>query len=293
MHSLGQPVSGLIGALGEFFDGRRREAVIGSFVADRTGLSVNDRINPSHGENYVPGTEHPEEYVVCGVLEPTNTPADRIVWIPLEGIWRMKGHVMRGAGESYVAVPGTPIPDQHKEISAVMVKLSSNLAGQRLKQTINRRGDRYTFAWPIAQTMLDLFEKLFWFVRILEVVAYLVVAVATGAILASIYNTMNERRREFAILRSLGASRGTVFSAIVLEAASIATLGALTGYVVYAGILGAAAAVIRSSTGVVLDPFAFHPSLWAAPLGMAILGGIAGLLPASKAYATDVASNLR
>lgn len=280
-------------AVGEFFDGRRREAVIGSFVADRTGLRVNDRINPSHGEEYVPGGEHPEEYVVCGVLEPTNTPADRVVWIPLEGIWRMKGHVLRGAGENYVAIPGTPIPDQHKEVSAVMVKLSSNLAGQRLGQTINRRGDQYTFAWPIAQTMLDLFDKLFWFVRILEVVAYLVVAVATGAILASIYNTMNERRREFAILRSLGASRGTVFSAIVLEAASIATLGALAGYVVYAGILGAAAAVIRSRTGVVLDPFSFHPSLWAAPLGMAILGGIAGLLPASKAYATDVASNLR
>jgi putative ABC transport system permease protein len=279
--------------IGKFFDGRRREAVLGSFVAQRTGLKVNDKINPSHGENYAPGQEHAEVYNICGILEPTNTPADRVIWIPLEGIWRMQGHVLRGAGENYVAQPGVPIPDEHKEISAVLVKLSSNLAGRRLAETINRRGDKYTFAWPIAQTMLDLFNKLFWFVRILEVVAYLVVAVATGAILASIYNTMNERRREFAILRSLGASRATISSAIVLESATIAALGALVGYVVYAGILGGAAAIIRSRTGVVLDPLAMHPILWAGPLGMVILGGIAGLLPASKAYATDVASNLR
>jgi putative ABC transport system permease protein len=196
--------------IGKFFDGRRREAVLGSFVAQRTGLKVNDKINPSHGENHAPGQEHAEVYNICGILEPTNTPADRVIWIPLEGIWRMQGHVLRGAGENYVAQPGVPIPDEHKEISAVLVKLSSNLAGRRLAETINRRGDKYTFAWPIAQTMLDLFNKLFWFVRILEVVAYLVVAVATGAILASIYNTMNERRREFAILRSLGASRATM-----------------------------------------------------------------------------------
>src|SRR5437868_10533671 len=99
-------------------------------------------------------------------------------------------------------------------------------------------------------------------------IAYLVIVVAAGSILASLYNTMNERRREFAILRALGARRTTVFTAIVLESAAIATLGGLAGYLVYGTILSTAAVVIRAQTGVVIDPFAFHPALLAAPLGM-------------------------
>jgi len=278
---------------GRWFRADNQEAVVGSFAAERLGLKINDRIHPYHGLNFDPKQRHDEEYLVCGVLEPTNTPADRVIWVPLKGIWLMKGHVLRGAGEEYVPQRGVPIPDEHKELSAVGVKLISNIAGGRLYEDINRRGKDYTFAWPVARSLLDLFDKLFWFVAVLRIVAYLVVAVATGAILASIYNTMNERRREFAVLRSLGASRGTVFRAIVLESATIAGLGAAAGYLVYAAILGVSAAIIRSRVGVVLDPFAFHPVLVAAPLAMVLLGATAGLLPASKAYATDVASNLR
>lgn len=279
-------------AAGGPFDGQRREAVVGSFAAAQTGLRVGDEINAFHGLNFDPALEHDEVYVITGILEPTNTPNDRVIWIPLEGIWRMKGHVLRGAGEEYVAKPGVPIPDQHKMVSAVMVKLRNRIFGQQIKMDVNRQGDIATFVWPIDKVMLDLFDKLFWFVVILRYVAYMVVAVAVGAILASIYNTMNERRREFAILRSLGASRSTVFGAIVLEAATIAALGALLGFAVYAAVLGAASVILREKTGVVLDVLAPDPILWMAPLGMVLLGAVAGLLPARKAYATDVASNL-
>jgi putative ABC transport system permease protein len=123
-------------------------------------------------------------------------------------------------------------------------------------------------------------------------VAYLVVAVSMAGILASLYNTMNERRREFAILRALGARRTTVFAAVVSEAAAIAAAGALAGFLVYALVLAAAAYTLRVQTGVVLDLFAYHPVLWAAPAGIVALGALAGLLPAAKAYGTDVASNL-
>ena len=88
--------------------------------------------------------------------------------------------------------------------------------------------------------MLDFVKKLGWVNRVLELVAYLVVAVAAGSLLGSLYNTMNERRREFAILRALGASKATVFSVIVAEAATIAGLGALLGYLVYFAILAVA-----------------------------------------------------
>ena len=124
--------------------------------------------------------------------------------------------------------------------------------------------------------MADLFERLGWMSRVLVLVAYLVVLVSAGAILASIYNTINERRREFAILRALGARRRTVFSAIVIEAASIALIGSLLGLAVYAAILSTAAYIIRQQTGVVLDLGHLHPAIYFTPLGMTLLGAVAG-----------------
>jgi putative ABC transport system permease protein len=277
---------------GRVFDPGRREAVIGSTVAQKTGLGVGSRFNPYHGLIFDPSKRHEEEYVIVGVTEVTNSPSDRVVWIPIEGIFRMDGHVLRGAGTEYQAAPGREIEEKHKEVSAVMLKFKNPQSGFSFNQTINQQGKAATLAWPIGTVMAELFEKIGWVNRILGLVAYLVVIVAAGSILASIYNTMNERRREFAILRALGARRRTVFSAIVLEATTIAALGSLLGYVVYGTIVFAAAMVVKQQTGVVLDPLKFHPALVLTMAGMIALGAIAGVVPALKAYGTDVASNL-
>ncbi|MHC4548466.1 MAG: ABC transporter permease [Planctomycetota bacterium] len=279
---------------GRLFDEDRREAVLGSHVAARTGLDVRSTVSAYHGVTFAEEEKHQGKYVVVGVLEPTNTPADRVIWIPIEGIFRMDGHVLRGAGDQYEARPREAIPDEHKEVSAVMLRFrgAGTMTGFQLRNRINRQGNVATIAWPIAAVMKDLFEKLFWVTRVLTLVAYLVVAVAMGAILASIYNTMNERRREFAILRALGARRLTVFAAIVTEAATIATVGAALGYLVYAFLLAGAAYVVRARTGVVLDLFVFHHVFWLAPAAIIALGALAGLLPGAKAYATPVAENL-
>jgi putative ABC transport system permease protein len=277
---------------GRIFDPKRREAVIGSTVALKTGLKEGDVFHPSHGLEDDPGGAHKDEYVVVGVAEVTNSPSDRVCWIPLEGFFHMEGHILRGAGVEFHAGEGEEIADSHKEVSAVMLKFKGPQAGFSLDQSINRQGKSATLAWPIGRIMADLFEKIGWMNRILGLVAGLVAVVAAGSILASLYNTMNERRREFAILRALGARRRTVFSAIVLESTAVAILGTLLGYLVYAAIVVVAAQVIRQQTGVVLDPFRFHPSLAWTPAGMAALGALAGVVPALKAYATDVASHL-
>ena len=288
---------------GRLFNPLRSEAVIGSYVAQRTGLREEDVFNPYHGIATDESARHAVEYVVAGVLQPTNSPSDRVIWIPLEGIFRMPDHVLRGSGKEYTAKPGEEIPDSEKEVSAVMLKLRNpETGGMALSQLINRQGKAATLAWPIDQVMLDLFDKIGWVDRVLALVAYLVVVVAAGSILASIYNTMNERRREFAILRALGARRATVFAAIVMESSAIAALGSIAGFLVYAAILKVAAVIVRAQTGVVLDVFkaaqvdlagSFSLSiLLLAPLCMIVIGALAGVIPAFKAYRTDVAGNL-
>ena len=83
-----------------------------------------------------------------------------------------------------------------------------------------------------------------------------------------------------------------MFGVIVLEAGSIAGLGALGGYLVYYAILGVARAIVLERTGVVLDLGAVHESLYWTPVAMVAVGILAGMLPAFKAYSTDVASVL-
>jgi putative ABC transport system permease protein len=78
----------------------------------------------------------------------------------------------------------------------------------------------------------------------------------------------------------------------VLEATAITAIGTLGGFLVYGAILGAAFVIVRAQTGVVLDALRLDPALWFTPLAMLVVGAIAGLVPAFKAYRTDVASNL-
>ncbi len=278
----------------QVFDPLRGEAILGATVARELGFGRGDRFQPYHGVSYHQSAEqHDVDYVVVSVMEPTNTPADKVIWIPIEGIFRMPGHVFFDEqGNEIEAGLGVEVADEHKEISAVMLKVGKGVSGFSLQNDINRQGDKATLVWPVAATMAKLIDDLGWVNEILEGVAYLVVVVAAFSLLASLYNTMNERRREFAILRALGAKRRTVFAVILAESSLIALLGSLIGYACYWGILTAAAGVVRAETGVVLEVWNGHPALWWTPVGMLLLGGLAGLLPAFKAYATDVARTL-
>jgi putative ABC transport system permease protein len=204
----------------------------------------------------------------------------------------MTGHVLRGTGDLYEAHSGEAIPDEHKEVSAVLLAFKNAKTGFDLDVSINRQEKVATLAYPIGRVMADLFNKIGWMNRVLELISYLVVAVASASILASIYNTINERRREFAILRALGARQATVFTAIVLESGAIAGLGALLGFAVYAAILGVATVIIREQTGVVLNVWEMHPAVYLTPLCMVAVGLLAGVVPAIKAYSTNVATHL-
>lgn len=265
---------------GRVFDDGLREALVGSFAARKLGFVVGTEFRPYHGLNFAPGdkgnVQHEDTYVVVGILEPSNTPADRVVWIPLAGLQNMTGHD----------------PNSASDVSAALVKLRDPASGFRLDQLYNKQGDKLTFAWPIGTVMAQLFDKIGWFDRVLALVAWLVAVVAAASVLASIYNSMSARRRDLAILRALGARRRVVFASIVLEAAAVSALGALAGAALQFALLAGAAVVVREQTGVVLDPW--QPDwAWAwVPAALVGLGALAGIAPALKAYQVDVAAGL-
>lgn len=261
---------------GRIFDPERQEAVMGSFAARKLGLEVGDTFHPYHGLTFDPEKRHEELYHVVGILKPSNTPADRVIWIPLAGLQQMSGHDPKAA----------------TDISAVLIKVRSPLAGFRLDVLYNKQGDRLTLAYPIGQIMAQLFSKVRWLDRVLELIAYLVAVVAAASVLASIHNSMNERRRDIAILRALGARRRTIFGTILLEAVAISVLGMAVAFAVYFAIFSVVAAVIRAELGVALSAAQWHWVMLWAPLLMTGMSALAGLAPAVKAYRTNVAKHL-
>jgi putative ABC transport system permease protein len=261
---------------GRMFELGLREAIAGSFAAQKLGLKRGQVFHPYHGLTFDEKEQHAEDYLIVGILEPSNTPMDRVIWIPLEGVQKMSGHAAEAA----------------TQVSAVLVKLKSPIAGKALETLYNKQDTRLTFAWPIGATIAELLNKISWFDRVLALVAYLVALVAAGSVLASIYNSMNERRRQIALLRALGAHRATIFCTVVLEAVTIAVLGMLTAFLIYGVIMTAVVSVVRAQTGIVLDPLAWHAVMLWTPLGMIGLSALSGIVPAIKAYFTDVAGNL-
>jgi putative ABC transport system permease protein len=251
------------------------EAVVGAYAARQLGWKVGTTFHPSHGLA-AGGEPHEELYTVVGVLEPTGTPADRVIWIPLEGVQTMSGHN----------------PLAKTELSAVLLQLRAPTAGLMLNNQLNATGGRLTFAYPIGTIVAELFNKLGWMDRVLTLLAWLVAAVAAASVLVSIYNSMSSRQRDIAILRALGAHRRTVFGAVMGEAAAIGLLGSAAGFAVFAGLAALVAGLIRAQTGVVLEPFQWNAVFLWGPAVFTGLAALGGLVPALKAYGVPVAATL-
>ena len=271
------------------------EAVLGSWVAQQSGLKVGDSFHPSHGLQVEAGSEHSEQFRVVGLLQPTNTPQDRVILIPLEGIYRMSGHVLRGQGQEYRPQAGEAIPEGAKELSGVLLKLTSPQAGMQLDQRINREGKSATLAWPVARVVYELFSKLGWLLSLMQLttVLVLVLVVAGASVTASLCNTLHERRREFAILRALGARRWFVAGVVTVEALWLTLVGTAWGFVLHALIMGAVTAWLRARTGIQFHPLALHPGLIVVPCGTLLLGLLSGLLPSWLVYRGSLAPSLQ
>ena len=277
-HSYAEGRSFVLESGGAMFASKSMQAVVGSFAARRLGLAVGDTFHPYHGLIYNESAEHEETYTVSGVLKPTGTPVDKVIWIPIQGIQTMSGHNPKAA----------------TDVSAVLIKLKqgASMAGFQLDMMYNKQGDRLTLAWPANRTILQFFDKISWFDKILQAVAVLVAIIAGGSILAILYNAMNERKRDIAVLRALGARKRTVFTISLLEAVGMTFAGVILGFFVYAALGFGIGEIVQRETGVALSPFTGNAAMVWAPLGMLGIGLLSGVLPAIKAYRTDVSRNL-
>ncbi|HMQ70441.1 MAG TPA: ABC transporter permease [Ignavibacteria bacterium] len=276
------------------------EAVIGSETSDRTGLKTGDYFMGSHGIESYEGSESHDEYKfkVAGVLEKTYTPVDRVIFVPMNAVWKIHSHeadLRKAETDSSVHIHKDEISDDYeKTITAVLLKLKSPVYFDLLRRQINDN----KYEGINAQAILPVFEikQLFDIIgninSILMIISYLVIFTGAISIFVSIYNSINERKREIAILRSLGAKRSYIFRTIILEGFFISLTGALAGIFTSHFLIYIFRNKISDLTGIQISGVAYNAEELIILSGTVLLGILVSLLPAMKAYRTDVAENL-
>ena len=307
-----------------FADGRdflphKFEAVVGSEVARLSDLKMGKQFRATHGmpPKGAPRDVHKTVWTVVGVLKPTHTDADRDVFLPYESLYTIGEHEMGMLYQMYLREGKTPppqtadpddvkvytqdpdgtfhlmdaLPDEAKEVSAILVKARAPYAATRLMYDINN-GDVAQAVNPagVMRTFFETFLKGPTYV--LLAIAILVTVVAAVGILVSIYNSVAARLREIAILRALGATRARVLTQICLESGLIGLAGGVLGLVGGHALAYAANALFNDRLGQGIAWYRVSPVEFAYIGGVVVVAVLAGLVPAVKAYRTPVATNL-
>src|SRR5581483_2473942 len=182
------------------------DAVIGADVAQALGYKVGDPIIVSHGLGAVSFVEHDDKpFRVAGILEKTGTPVDRTVHVSLEAIEAIHVDWQSGAripGQSATAAEVREMDLTPKAVTAALVGLKSRLAAFRVQRAINEYPQEPLSAILPGAALQELWGLVGTAETALQAVSAMVVATALLGMVTMILTTLNERRREMAILRS-------------------------------------------------------------------------------------------
>lgn len=264
------------------------EAVIGANVARDTGLKLGSNFYGTHGfiesPTAVVHEDHP--YTVVGILERSGSPNDRAIFCDIQSVWDVHAHGHHDHGEEEC--------DHHHrddEITAALIKLASPAIRFEFKDMLNRNYNAMA-AIPI-QEIQKLYEQLLGTAKlVLLAIGYLVVVISSLSILIGLYMAILQRKRDLAIMRALGATRGEIFGAVIIEAFWVTLLGIAAGWGAGTLVCLGLNQYLITRIGFHVPPVQFSADLVSAYSTVLLFGLIAGILPAWQAYRTDIARDL-
>lgn len=265
--------------------GKPMEVVLGAEVVARTGAGVGARFAGAHGITGQ-GEEHgAAPYGVVGVLGRTGSVLDRLVLTSIDSVWQVH-EVEHGPQDE----ADRKAMAEDREVTVLLVQYASPLAAATLPRQINSKSELQA-ASPALETA-RLFRIVGVGVEALRAFAIVLIIAAGLSVFIALYTALEERRYDLAVMRTLGASPGRLFGLLLMEGLVLAALGTLAGLV-----LGHAFA---SGLGAWLEAQQQYPvtglewraeELWIAAAALAV-GATAALLPAWRAYRTDVSRTL-
>jgi putative ABC transport system permease protein len=275
------------------------EATLGAEVARRLGYRVGDRITLTHGLAPAGGpgrSEHADKpFTVAGILAPTGTPVDRTVHVSLQAIEAIHLDWAGGA-----PMPGVAIAPQDarkfdlepKQVTAALVGLKLRVAVFQVQRFVAEYEGEPLMAVLPGVALDELWDAVGVGERALLGMSMLVAAVSLAGLVAVVLAGLNERRRELAVLRAVGAGPRHVLALLAAEGLIVTLAGVLVGALATAVLIAAAGPVLQSRFGIVLQWAAPTAVQWALAGGVVAAGFLASLVPGWRAYRLSLADGL-
>lgn len=272
------------------------DVVIGSEVAKKLGYKMGSSVVITHGMGNASLVKHDDmPFTVVGVLSATGTPVDNTLLVSLEAIEAI--HLDWKGG---VKVPGVSISADEalqrslkpKQITAFMLGLHSRLSTFQLQQAINRYSKEPLMAILPGLALQELWGMFSILEKTLIAVSGLVVFSGLIGLLTLLFNGLNERRREMAILRSVGARPVHILALLIFESLIVTTLSVMIGVILLYLAMFLGAPLLQQELGLRIDMEGL--SLWQCQLlGMVIMAGfLVGLIPGYRAYRYSLADGM-
>ena len=284
------------------------DVVIGSEIASTLGYKVGEKIIISHGMGNTSFHHHDDNpFTVVGILNATGTPVDKTLHIPLAAIELMHGgsHSPTEHEHEYEYEYDHEHEHEHEhdhnaenligeptQITAFLMGFDSPLYTLQIRRNINQYKDEALLAIMPGVTLRELWEMLSIIEKILLLFSGVVVLVSLLGMLTTLLASLNQRRRELAILRSVGARPWHLFSLISIESLLITLLGCLLGCGLFYGLMNGAAGFLQSNAGISITVS------WLSHYELALIGAImaagfiVGLIPATRAYFYSLADGM-
>ena len=272
------------------------EAVIGAEVAKSLKYGIGSKIVIAHGGGEVSFIDHADKpFTVVGILEHTGTPVDHTVHVSLEGIEAI--HIDWQAG---TPIPGFKIDAERtkamdlspKVITAFMLGLKSRISTFKLQREINEYAQEPLIAIIPGVALQELWNLMSVAEQALLVISAFVVAIGLVGMLAMILSSLNERRREMAVLRSTGARPIHIIGLLISEATLLAVLGVICGVVLFYVLLIVTGPIVENEFGLIISVkmlSMYELGLLTIVIISAIL---MGLIPAYRAYKNSLTDGI-
>lgn len=286
--------------------------VLGSNVAKKLHYHLGDTIVLSHGAGNTSFHHHDDHpFKVVGILAATGTAVDNSVHVPLIAIDNIHGsatapsiskkhqadehhahdhhdeqHYSEQSDEhsKLPALSNAELTGQPKQISAFLLGLKNPIFALQLQRNISQYKQEPLLAIMPKFTLRQLWEVVGVFEKALLVISGAVVVIALLGMLTNLLASLSERRRELAILRSVGATPRTIFTLLGLEALLITVCATLLAIAFYYLVIVLLANMLGSISGIHLQLMALSQYQMSLLAGIILLGTLFGCLPAYKAY---------
>lgn len=269
------------------------DAVIGAEVANSLNYAVGDEVIISHGTGSTSFAQHKDKpFVISGILKHTGTPVDRTVHVSLAGIEAMHVNWQGAVKKRKVSKALTESNLQPESITAFLVGLDSKIVSFKMQRYINQYSPEPLLAIFPGIALHELWSLMSVAEKALLIISLFVVLASLTGMLAVSLAGLNERRREIAILRSVGASHWHIMGLLITETVFLTLAGILLGLtLLYSGIW-LAQPIIEKNYGLFIPITA--PNI--RELGMVSMllatSFIVGLVPAYRAYKNSLADGM-